>query len=99
MARALEEYQVQGIHTTIPFYHRVMNHPEFIKGLYTTSFIEKYFSHSNNSVPHESDQIALIAAAIFEFEHSNRGIEQKGKESAVSENLWRIVARKEGLRS
>jgi len=98
MARALEEYQVQGIHTTISFYHRVMNHPQFLKGVYTTSFIEEYFALANITKPHESDQIAIIAAAILEFEHFNTATETKVQQSGTPKNLWRTVARKEGLR-
>ncbi|MBX9686842.1 MAG: acetyl-CoA carboxylase biotin carboxylase subunit [Candidatus Obscuribacterales bacterium] len=42
MQRALDEYAITGIHTTIPFHQRVLAHPVFQKGDVTTDFIEKY---------------------------------------------------------
>ncbi|MBZ0204615.1 MAG: acetyl-CoA carboxylase biotin carboxylase subunit [Ignavibacteria bacterium] len=42
MYRALDEFIIEGIHTTIPFHKKVMRHEKFIDGDYDTSFIEKY---------------------------------------------------------
>ena len=42
MRRALAEYTIEGVKTTIPFHKSVVNHPQFIKGNITTSFIERY---------------------------------------------------------
>lgn len=41
MARALDEYIVEGIKTTIPFHKRIMTNKDFIEGNIDTSFIEK----------------------------------------------------------
>ncbi len=42
MRRALEEFVVEGIHTTIPFHLKLMNDENFIKGNYTTKFLEDF---------------------------------------------------------
>lgn len=42
MQRALDEYAITGIHTTIPFHQRVLAHPVFQRGEVTTDFIERY---------------------------------------------------------
>ncbi len=42
MRRALEEFIIEGIHTTIPFHKKLMNDSEFIKGNYTTNFLENF---------------------------------------------------------
>lgn len=42
MYRALDEFVVEGIYTTIPFHKKVMRHEKFIDGDFDTSFIEKY---------------------------------------------------------
>lgn len=42
MKRALDEYVIEGIKTTIPFHQRLMVHPEFVKGNFTTKFLEEY---------------------------------------------------------
>jgi len=41
MKRALDEFIVEGIKTTIPFHKKVLNDPDFIKGEFNTGFVEK----------------------------------------------------------
>jgi len=41
MERALEEFIIEGVKTTIPLHLRVLNHADFQKGAYSTTFIEK----------------------------------------------------------
>jgi acetyl-CoA carboxylase biotin carboxylase subunit len=41
MRRALDEFIIEGINTTIPFHKKVMSHPEFISGNFNTNFAEK----------------------------------------------------------
>ena len=41
MKRALEEYVIEGIKTTIPFHLKVLNNGDFQKGEYSTKFIEE----------------------------------------------------------
>jgi acetyl-CoA carboxylase biotin carboxylase subunit len=41
MARALDEYMVEGIKTTIPFHKRIMANKDFIDGNIDTSFLER----------------------------------------------------------
>jgi len=41
MKRALDEFIIEGIKTTIPFHKKVLNMPAFIKGDFNTSFLEK----------------------------------------------------------
>ncbi|MGD1075611.1 MAG: acetyl-CoA carboxylase biotin carboxylase subunit [Thermodesulfovibrionales bacterium] len=41
MRRALDEFVIEGIKTTIPFHKRVLNHPDFINGEFTTGLVEK----------------------------------------------------------
>jgi acetyl-CoA carboxylase biotin carboxylase subunit len=98
MARALEEYQVLGIKTTIPFYQRVMHHPVFRRGIFTTSFIDEIFASTDQLREHPLQEIALIAAAIWEFEsaHSVPGILPS---SPAKLSAWKIIGRKEGLES
>jgi len=42
MRRALEEFYIEGIKTTVPFHRQLMDNPEFIKGNYTTKFMETF---------------------------------------------------------
>jgi acetyl-CoA carboxylase biotin carboxylase subunit len=42
MKRALEEFVIEGIKTTIPFHRQLMNHPDYVAGNYTTKFMEDF---------------------------------------------------------
>jgi acetyl-CoA carboxylase biotin carboxylase subunit len=42
MKRALAEFYIEGIKTTIPFHQKVMIHKEFLRGQYTTDFVGKF---------------------------------------------------------
>lgn len=42
MSRALSEYVIEGVKTTIPFHVQLMQNPDFIKGNYTTKFLESF---------------------------------------------------------
>lgn len=42
LRRALDEFVVEGVPTTIPFHRRVMDHPDFIEGRFDTSFVERF---------------------------------------------------------
>ncbi|HEY2493895.1 MAG TPA: acetyl-CoA carboxylase biotin carboxylase subunit [Paenibacillus sp.] len=41
MKRALSEFAVEGIHTTIPFHQKLLNHPTFIEGDFDIKFLEE----------------------------------------------------------
>ncbi|NVJ63214.1 MAG: acetyl-CoA carboxylase biotin carboxylase subunit [Flavobacteriaceae bacterium] len=42
MKRALDEFVIEGIKTTIPFHRQLMDHPDYIAGNYTTKFMESW---------------------------------------------------------
>ncbi len=42
--RALDEFQVAGIHTTIPFFRRILQHAGFAAGHYDTGFVEDFLA-------------------------------------------------------
>ncbi len=42
MKRALDEFVIEGIKTTIPFHRQLMDHPDYIAGNYTTKFMETF---------------------------------------------------------
>ena len=42
MKRALEEFYIEGIKTTIPFHRQLMEHPDYLAGNYTTKFMEDF---------------------------------------------------------
>ncbi len=42
MKRALGEFVIEGIKTTIPFHLQLMDHPDYLAGNYTTKFMEDF---------------------------------------------------------
>ncbi|MGE7270546.1 acetyl-CoA carboxylase biotin carboxylase subunit [Brevibacillus panacihumi] len=40
MKRALEEFIIDGVHTTIPFHSKLLEHPDFVSGNFATNFLE-----------------------------------------------------------
>jgi len=47
MKRALDEFIIEGVKTTIPFHRQLMNNPQYIEGNYTTKFMEDFEIESN----------------------------------------------------
>ena len=65
MRRALMEYEVGGIKTTLPFFRQIMEDQEFIEGKLDTGFISRF---NERKVAVETDEVtrdmAIIAAAL-----------------------------------
>ncbi len=99
MDRALTEYIVQGVDTTIPFGQLVMNHPAFIAGNLSTHFIEEHCPDLAVALARSEDEIALtaMAAAIIDFHQEIRMI-PTGDETVARGNAWKLSGRINGLR-
>jgi len=50
MRRALDEFIIDGVNTTIPFHKKVFSNPDFIGGAFNTSFLEKMNSSTKENV-------------------------------------------------
>jgi acetyl-CoA carboxylase biotin carboxylase subunit len=48
MRRALEEFAIEGIKTTIPLHQRIMNDPDFQKGRVSTGYLERFVAGSSS---------------------------------------------------
>jgi acetyl-CoA carboxylase biotin carboxylase subunit len=66
MRRAVSEYKVLGIQTTLPFFQRVLRHPAFVAGDIDTSFVEDVFARTDRDRPRPIEA-AVVAAAIRAF--------------------------------
>lgn len=70
MIRAIEEYTITGIQTTLIFGKFVMQHPAFIAGNFDTHFVEKYFTAETpqlsgvQELPEQQDADAAMIAAV-----------------------------------
>jgi acetyl-CoA carboxylase biotin carboxylase subunit len=71
MRRALAEYEVRGIKTTIPFFQWVLNDDDFIAGRFDTGFIDRKLGARNGAPlrrPSDDQQdVAAIVAALSQL--------------------------------
>ena len=71
MARALDEYKVTGVRTTIPVLAQIIAHPDFRTGQLSTQLLERILPEFTPAGGrHES--IAIIAAVLSEYERLNK---------------------------
>ncbi len=69
--RALREYRVTGIRTSIAFFRAVLADPDFLAGQYTTGFITPDFLGGLGG-GEEAAEIAAVAAAIAQYKKDHR---------------------------
>jgi len=71
MRRALQEYRVIGIATTIPLFQRVMEDPDFVAGRFDTGYLDTLLHHGALGPEHDRDaeitDVAAVAAALHTF--------------------------------
>ena len=94
MKRALSEYKIIGIKTEIPFHQQVMESPEFIKGEYDTTFVNKL---TGTVKPKKKNQtIAAISSAIMKnLKEVGTGFKPVPTHQY---NLWKLAGRQDGLK-
>jgi len=71
MIRALENYAILGIQTTIPYLIDILKSPEFAAGDLSTDFIERYFQGWRQSM--EDSDMAKIAYILHDLASSVKG--------------------------
>jgi acetyl/propionyl-CoA carboxylase alpha subunit len=73
MQRALGEYKIGGVRTTIPFFQLLLSHPAFIEADLHTHFIDDHqLIKGLEEESGKSDTVALIAAALDHFYETRR---------------------------
>ncbi|MCO6501233.1 MAG: acetyl-CoA carboxylase biotin carboxylase subunit [Vicingus serpentipes] len=68
MIRAIDDYQISGVETTLPFCKFTLEHEAFISGDFDTHFVDKHFTPEKlqNSNPEAEEMAALFAARLYE---------------------------------
>jgi acetyl-CoA carboxylase, biotin carboxylase subunit len=103
MARALEEYQVLGIRTTIPFFVWLMRQPEYRGGRYDTTWLDRLMIErrgaSFNELDADETRLVTIAAAIDACIRARAGAAASGPGDGPAGSLWQRAARLEALRA
>ena len=105
MRRALREYDVVGIRTTVPFFRWMLEQPDFVEARFHTAYLDEVLRSRAGEPFTTSDderiEVAVIAAAIESFIRPlpgtvGRVLSDPADQSRASN--WKAHARAEGLR-
>jgi acetyl-CoA carboxylase, biotin carboxylase subunit len=102
LRRALDEYAVGGIKTTLPFFRRIVRDAEFIAGHLDTGFISR-FNERRAERPHRASgaqassldhDVAIIAAALAYARAQRNG---SANHRPVQQSKWKLAGRMAAL--
>ncbi len=85
MLRALDEYEIAGCRTTIPFCKYVLNHESFVSGEYDTHFVPDHFSAEKlDATLTDQDKVKALAAALLKNEAGDEADSQEIKQVSTN---------------
>ena len=102
MRRALNEYRIGGIKSSVPFHQEIMDSTEFIWGTFDTGFISRRQLTRTAVHPiEEHEQIVAVVAALIAHEEGRQAVHigetQNGNNRSRQANLWKQAARLRGM--
>ena len=102
MRRALGEYQVLGIRTTIPFFLWLMRQPDYLEGRFDTTYLDRLLAgrqgESFNELTERDEELAAIAAALDAFMRESASAGAGAATAKGPQAIWKQAARREALR-
>jgi acetyl-CoA carboxylase biotin carboxylase subunit len=87
MARALAEYRIGGVRTTIPLLERIVAHPDFRAGRLSTAFLDRMLPEAPAQEGRHRD-LAVIVAALAEYERARTAAPAESAGPAAA-TTWR----------
>ena len=95
IGRALDEYRVDGLRTSVSFHRNCMRHPAFRAGDLHTGFVAEHPELLGAGDDPWLDEVAVIAASIAHFRNAEATSARGGSSSPTSAgSAWRLGARK-----
>lgn len=92
MIRAIDEFRINGLSTTLEFCRFVMNHQSFRSGNYDTNFVQNhYIQHHQNGTDSKLQKIAAAFGA--QITANSARILQKPSGDHSNERSWRLRAK------
>jgi acetyl-CoA carboxylase biotin carboxylase subunit len=92
MRRALSEYKVLGIRTTIPFHYRMMESATFVAGRLDTKFLERSQVVETNPTGEQAIIAAIAAAAVTQHRRTTRATTAR-ESASTAESPWKLAFR------
>jgi acetyl-CoA carboxylase biotin carboxylase subunit len=99
MRRALTEYRIGGIKTSIPFHQGIMDSTEFIWGTFDTGFINRRRIERPAAQWQEHEKIVAVVAAMIAHEEGRQAVHigQQATNPFRHGSIWKQVGRMNGL--
>ena len=99
MHRALVEYEVAGVPTTVPLFRWILRLDDFVTGRFDTTYLDRALAERDGAPfvdpPADGEETAILAAAVHT---ALRGASGGGRGRPAALGAWRRAARLEGLR-
>ena len=96
MSRALFEYKITGVKTSIKFLERIMECPDFKEGKYDTHFIQNNedFLMADDNAKSRFEDLAIVAAFL---NYQEKLKNTPGNNQASSETKWKDFGRRSAM--
>ena len=90
MLRAIDDFEITGIETTLGFCHFVLNHPAFVSGEFDTRFVEKHFKpeYLQDNENADLQKIAAVLAAHLVESHK-ADLTSNGQDLRLRPSKWK----------
>jgi len=107
LRRALSEFVVKGIKTSIPFHQKLVHHPKFLEGHYDTGFIEQHMaggkggpsSAATDADSAEARRVAFLMAAIVAYKRDKqRASVTTAAATGAGGDPWKSFGRRSQMR-
>jgi len=93
LRRAIDEYVIQGVETTLDFGRFVLDHPAFISGKFDTGFVSTHFDAEQFNAHHQSRKAPLdwsaVSAVLDSTGNGATGTHKPAASNSAPESAWR----------
>lgn len=90
MIRAINDYRITGIQTTLDFCRFALQHEAFVSGQFDTKFVERYFTPDKlEPVFTDQEKEMLAALAVEFFEKNDRKINPREEVKSLPSTNWK----------
>jgi len=104
LRRALQEFVVKGIKTSIPFHQKVVEHPVFLEGRYDTGFIDQHLAGGKGDPrplgadAQEARRVAFMMAAIAAYKRDKERAAAARPVVVAGVDPWKSFGRRSQMR-
>ncbi|MCC6457641.1 MAG: acetyl-CoA carboxylase biotin carboxylase subunit [Caldilineaceae bacterium] len=100
MRRALNEYRIGGIKTSIPFHQEMMDSTEFIWGTFDTGFLSRWRMNRPNRPTNDHEKVVAATAALIAHEEGRKAVHigESHEDGQPAAGMWKQAGRMRAVR-